>query len=71
MKKLTQKTICEAIDQILDDYVNGIDISYSEIVFLQEHTDTIKKHYKNEPALWELAGIPETEWNNQQNQKDA
>ena len=57
-----QNMILDTLEQILDDYNNGIDISYSELVFLQEHQDTIKEYFWDNPTLWELAGIPEQDW---------
>lgn len=59
-----QNMILDTLEQILDDYNNGIGISYSELVFLQEHQDTIKEYFWDSPTMWELAGIPESEWNN-------
>ena len=59
-----QDTICQILEQIRNDYESGIDLSYDDIVFLQEHQDTIKEVYWDSPTMWELAGIPEEEWAN-------
>lgn len=56
--------ICDRIEQIKDEYTNGEDLSWEELVFLQENQSIIKKVYTDDIILWELAGIPEEEWKN-------
>lgn len=48
--------------KILKEIKAGNDISYGEILFLQEHQAEIKKHFPDEPELWQWGGIPESEY---------
>lgn len=52
------KTLAEILKDIQDDKP----LYMSDIVFLQEHQAEIKKHFPDEPQLWEWAGIPESEY---------
>lgn len=49
--------------KILKEIKTGNDISYGEILFLQEHQADIKRFFPNDPLLWQWANIPESEWN--------
>ena len=62
-KKMTATSdIMAHIEAIMNDYNNDKDISYGDLVYLQDHQDFIKEYYSDDPKLWELAGIPEEEW---------
>ena len=56
--------IIERIEQIKYDYDCGKDISWGDLVFLQDNQDFIKKTYSDDAELWQLAGIPEQDWIN-------
>ena len=62
-KKMTATSdIMAHIEAIMNDYNNGKDISYGDLVYLQNYQDFIKEYYPDDVKLWELAGIPEEEW---------
>lgn len=72
MKKLPKHTkeddkideIRNELERIANEVREGNDISWGEIAYLQNHQDIIKKYYPNDIEFWQIAGIPEEEWNN-------
>lgn len=63
MKKTneTADTI-ETLAEILKDIQADKSLYMSDIAYLQAHKAAIKKHFPNDPQLWEWAGIPESEY---------
>lgn len=57
--KMTTKKQLEAILAKLN---TEQDISYGELVFLQDHRAEIKKNYPTDPVLCQWAGIDESEY---------
>lgn len=55
-------TIKKQLAAILEKIQAGQDISYGELVYLQDHQAEIKKNYPSDPILWEWAGIDESEY---------
>ena len=64
-KKFEEDFIRTTIRFIVKRETMGKDLSYGELVYLQEHQDQIKKMYPDDPHVWEVAGIPEKEWQEQ------
>lgn len=72
MKKLPKHTkeddkigeIRNELERIANEVREGNDISWNETAYLQNHQDIIKKYYPNDIEFWQIAGIPEEEWNN-------
>lgn len=54
----TKIILCKILKEIKAEN----NISYGEILFLQEHQAEIKKHFPNDPILWQWAGIDESEY---------
>lgn len=71
MKKLSKHTkeddkigeIRNELERIANEVREGNDISWGEVAYLQNHQDIIKKYYPNDVEFWQIAGIPEEEWN--------
>ena len=61
----------EELQEILNKINNEQDLFMSEIVYLQEHKEDIKRLFPNEPQLWQWADISEEEWNNHQASKQV
>lgn len=54
----------ERIETIAYEYSQGKDISWGDLLFLQENQEFIKQVFSDDIQLWELAGIPEEDWKN-------
>ena len=61
-KKFEEDFIKITIRFIVKKETMGKDLSYGELVYLQEHQDYVKKMYPDDPHVWEVAGIPEEDW---------
>lgn len=61
----------EELQEILNKINNEQDLFMSEVVYLQEHKEDIKRLFPNEPQLWQAADIDEEEWNNHQASKQV
>lgn len=68
-KKFEEDFIRTTIRFIVKKEIMGKDLSYGELVYLQEHQDQIKKMYPDDPHVWEVAGIPEEDWQEQRGTK--
>lgn len=55
--------IIERIESIKYADETGAGVSWDDLAFLQSQQDFIKKTFSGDAALWELAGIPESEFN--------
>lgn len=63
MKKTNEAgDVIETLAEILKDIQTDKPLYMSDIVFLQAHQAEIKKHFPNEPELWQWADIPESEY---------
>lgn len=60
---MTKDEIMQEIERIKHDWQVGVDLSYAELAFLQENQEIIKQEYCDDIDLWQLADIPESDWN--------
>ena len=58
-----KENVKEELQTILKKIEQEKDLYTSEIVYLQDHKEDIKKLFPNEQLLWQWADIPEEEWN--------
>lgn len=63
-EKMTEKEKV-AIIKYIRQSIDAEKVSYGEISFLMENTQVIKKHFPNDPVLWQWAGLSEEEYLNQ------
>lgn len=61
-KKVKSGNIKEQLEEILSKIEEEKDLYMSEVVFLQNHKEDIKRLFPNEPRLWQWADIPEEEY---------
>lgn len=54
--------IIERIEAIKYAHDTGAGVSWDDLAFLQSQQDFIKRIFSGDAALWELAGIPESEF---------
>lgn len=62
-EEFEKENVKEELQTILKKIEQEKDLYTSEIVYLQDHKDDIKKLFPNEQLLWQWADIPEEEWN--------
>lgn len=58
-----KENVKEELQTILEKIQQEKDLYMSEVVYLQNHKEDIKKLFPGEPQLWQWADIPEEEWN--------
>ena len=54
------------LDEICDKIHSEKDLYMSEVVYLQNHQEEVKKLFPEDPRMWEWANIDESEWNKAQ-----
>lgn len=55
--------IIEKLETIKFNYEQGQDLSYNDLIFLQENQGFIKRVFCDDIVLWQIAGIDESHWN--------
>lgn len=58
-----KENVKEELQTILEKIQQEKDLYMSEVVYLQNHKEDIKRLFPDEPQLWQWADIPEEEWN--------
>ena len=58
--------IIERIESIKYANDTGAGVSWDDLAYLQSQQDFIKEIFSGDAELWELAGIPESEFNKAQ-----
>lgn len=61
--------IIEKLETIKFNYEQGQDLSYNDLIFLQENQGFIKRVFCDDIVLWQIAGIDESVWNKEHNIK--
>lgn len=61
--------IIEKLETIKFNYEQGQDLSYNDLIFLQENQGFIKRVFCDDIVLWQIAGIDESVWNREHNKK--
>ena len=59
-----KENVKEELQTILEKIKQEKDLYMSEVVYLQNHKEDIKKLFPDEPILWQWADNDEEEWNN-------
>lgn len=65
-----KENVKEELQTILEKIQQEKDLYMSEVVYLQNHKEDIKRLFPDEPQLWQWADIDEEEWNNRQSSKN-
>lgn len=70
LKQAKENTkIIERIESIKYANDTGAGVSWDDLAYLQSQQDFIKEIFSGDAELWELAGIPESEFNKAQRLK--
>lgn len=58
----TMDEVKAELDEICDKIHSEKDLYMSEVVYLQDHQEEVKKLFPEDPRMWEWANIDESEW---------
>ena len=67
--KASDTEVKQELQSILDNIKADKDLYMSEVVYLKEHKEDIKRLFPDEILLWEWADISEDEWRNKKSSK--